>query len=88
MSTFAAAGPIAVPIVAASEVSPIAAVTAICLGSFVAILPNDSFYWLIRRSALANETEMKVTAVLATGSTIQALVGLTLLLGFQAAFLA
>ena len=88
MSTFAAAGPVAVPIVAASEVSPIAAVTAICLGSFVAILPNDSFYWLIRRSTLANETEMKVTAILATGSTIQALVGLTLLLGFQAAFLA
>jgi len=87
MSTFAAAGPVAVPIVAASEVSPVVAVIAICLGSFVAILPNDSFYWLIRRSALADETELKATVLLATGSVLQALVGLTILLVFHAVLL-
>lgn len=82
MSTFAAAGPVAVPIVAASEVSPMAAVIAICLGSFVAILPNDSFYWLVRKSALANETEFNAITILAGGAVIQATVGLSILLGF------
>lgn len=83
MSTFAAAGPVAVPIVAASEVSPVAAVIAICLGSFVAILPNDSFYWLVRRSALADESEFNATMILSTGAVLQALVGLSVLLGFH-----
>ncbi|MFW8595530.1 arsinothricin export permease ArsQ [Cribrihabitans neustonicus] len=83
MSTFAAAGPVAVPIVAASQVSPVAAVLAVCLGSFVAILPNDSFYWLVRRSALAGEREMSATAILAGGSVLQAFLGLALLLTLQ-----
>lgn len=83
MSTFAAAGPVAVPIVAASEVSPMYAVIAICLGSFVAILPNDSFYWLVRRSALPNQSEFNATAILAGGAVIQALIGLSILLGLH-----
>lgn len=86
MSTFAAAGPVAVPIVAASEVSPVAAVIAICLGSFVAILPNDSFYWLVRRSALPNESEFNATLILGTGAVLQALIGLSLLLGLHLFF--
>mmetsp|Transcript_156 Transcript_156/g.504 ORF Transcript_156/g.504 Transcript_156/m.504 type:complete len:394 (+) Transcript_156:194-1375(+) len=84
MSTFAAAGPVAAPIVAASEVSPVAAVIAICLGSFVAILPNDSFYWLIRKNALVAETELKSTMILGAGSILQAVAGLGLLLGLYA----
>ena len=88
MATFAAAGPVAVPIVAASEVSPAAAVIAICLGSFVAILPNDSFYWLVRRDALTDESEVKATIVLAIGSVMQAVTGLAILLGFHAFLLA
>lgn len=86
MSTFAAAGPVAVPIVAASNVSPILAVLAICLGSFVAILPNDSFYWLIRRNALAQESEFRATVILGVGSVLQAFIGLALLFGIYTFF--
>ena len=80
MSTLAAAGPLAAPIVVASEVSPVAAVIAVCLGSFVAILPNDSFYWLVRQNALVNESELKATLILGGGSILQALTGLAILL--------
>ncbi|MBM7068585.1 arsinothricin export permease ArsQ [Actibacterium sp. 188UL27-1] len=81
MATFAAVGPVALPIVTASEVSPFLAVIAICLGSFVAILPNDSFYWLVRKNALPNESELSATAILSGGATLQAAVGLAVLLG-------
>ncbi len=80
MSTFAAAGPVAVPIVAAAEVSPVLAVVAICLGSFVAILPNDSYYWLVKQDTMAAESDFKATAILAGGSTIQAVVGMSVLI--------
>ncbi|MEO1720361.1 MAG: permease, partial [Pseudomonadota bacterium] len=56
MATFAAVAPVAAPIVLASGVDPVAAVFAICLGSFIAILPNDSFYWLVRGDAFENDT--------------------------------
>lgn len=82
MATFAAIGPVAAPIVAASGVNEIAAVFAICLGSFIAILPNDSYYWLVRRDALAEEpSEARVIGVLTGGAAAQALVGMALLLG-------
>ena len=55
MATFAAIAPVAAPVVLASGVNEIAAVFAICLGSFIAILPNDSYYWLVRRDALEGE---------------------------------
>ena len=85
MATFAAIAPVAAPIVAASGVNQVAAVFAICLGSFIAILPNDSYYWLVRRDALENEeSEGRSMHVLAGGAIIQALVGLTVLMSFAA----
>jgi len=90
MATFAAVAPVAAPIVASSDISPIAAVLTICLGSFIAILPNDSFYWLVRRDALKNiESERRVIWILAGGAIVQALTGFALVIaavifgGFQ-----
>ncbi len=84
MATFAAVAPVAAPIVAASNLPSIAAVLAICLGSFVAILPNDSFYWLVRRDALATSAESKTVTLLAGGATLQAVAGLAILLAMTA----
>ena len=80
MSTFAAVGPIAAPIIAASGVSPSVAVIAICLGSFIAILPNDSFYWLVRQDAMPDQPEPVAITTLAVGATLQAVLGLGVLL--------
>ncbi|MEL7446738.1 MAG: permease, partial [Pseudomonadota bacterium] len=82
MATFAAISPVAAPIVLSSGVNEIAAVFAICLGSFIAILPNDSYYWLVRRDALEHEpSEGRVIRVLTGGAVVQALVGMAVLLG-------
>jgi len=81
MATFAAIAPVAAPIVMASGVNVIAAVFAICLGSFIAILPNDSFYWLVRRDALEDEqSEGRIIRILSGGAVVQAFVGMALLL--------
>lgn len=81
MATFAAVAPVAAPIVIASGADPAAAVFAICLGSFIAILPNDSYYWLVRGDAFdREERDMKVIRILAGGTVAQALVGMALLL--------
>ena len=80
MATFAAVAPIAAPLVATSDLPPVVAVYAICLGSFIAILPNDSFYWLVRKDALPNEKEASSAKLLAIGASLQALGGLALLL--------
>lgn len=80
MSTFAAVGPVAAPIVVAAGVSPPLAVLAVCLGSFVAILPNDSYYWLIRQDALQDVSERVSIPILFVGAVLQALVGLGALL--------
>jgi len=81
MATFAAIAPVAAPIVSSSDISPVAAVLAICLGSFVAILPNDSFYWLVRRDALENiESERRTIWILAGGAIVQALTGMALVI--------
>lgn len=79
MATFAAVAPVAAPVVAASGLSPVAAVFAICLGSFVAILPNDSYYWLVRKDALADATEARASMILAGGAVLQAAVGFAVL---------
>jgi len=80
MATFAAVAPVAGPIVAGSDMSSVAAVFAICLGSFVAILPNDSFYWLVRRDALAEvDSDGRAIWILTGGAIAQALTGLILL---------
>ena len=85
MATFAAVAPVAAPIVVASGAEPIAAVFAICLGSFIAILPNDSYYWLVRRDALEHETsEARAIRILTGGAVLQACVGLALLLAVVA----
>ena len=64
-----------------SEVQQIAAVFAICLGSFIAILPNDSYYWLVRRDALDDiKGEGRVMRILSGGAAVQALVGMAVLL--------
>ena len=79
MATFAAVAPVAAPIVASAGMSPVAAVLAICLGSFIAILPNDSFYWLIRRDALEQvDSEGRAIWILTGGAIAQALTGLVL----------
>ncbi|MCP5085443.1 MAG: hypothetical protein GY952_01355 [Rhodobacteraceae bacterium] len=79
MATFAAVAPVAAPVVASSDMSPTAAVFAICLGSFIAILPNDSFYWLVRRDALEETSgERRAIWVLTGGALVQALAGLAL----------
>jgi GntP family gluconate:H+ symporter len=81
MATFAAISPVAAPVVLASGVNEIAAVFAICLGSFIAILPNDSYYWLVRRDALAGEqSEGRAICILTGGAVVQALVGMAVLL--------
>lgn len=81
MATFAAIAPVAAPLVIASGVNEIAAVFAICLGSFIAILPNDSYYWLVRRDALdAEHSEGRALRILAGGAIVQALVGMLILL--------
>ncbi|PAU75540.1 GntT/GntP/DsdX family permease [Halomonas salipaludis] len=84
MSVFAAVGPIAAPIVAAAGISPVLAALAICLGSFIAILPNDSFYWLVRQDAMPDKSELVVTSALVAGAVLQALVGMVLLLALAA----
>ena len=85
MATFAAIAPVAAPIVLASSVNEIAAVFAICLGSFIAILPNDSYYWLVRRDALASEqSEGRAIGILTGGAVVQALVGMAVLLAVVA----
>lgn len=80
MATFAAVAPVAAPIVATANFSPVAAVLAICLGSFIAILPNDSFYWLVRRDALEHlQGEGRAIFILTGGAIFQALTGLVII---------
>ncbi|MEO1161266.1 MAG: permease [Pseudomonadota bacterium] len=82
MATFAAIAPVAAPIVLASGVNPVAAVFAICLGSFIAILPNDSYYWLVRRDALEGvSSDLRAIGFLTGGAVVQALVGMVLVIG-------
>ncbi|WP_424968655.1 hypothetical protein [Dinoroseobacter sp. S375] len=81
MATFASVAPVAAPVVAAAGLDPVAAVYAICLGSFIAILPNDSYFWLVRRDALGREPrDTRALWVLASGATLQAVTGLGLVL--------
>ncbi len=83
MATFAAIAPIAAPIVIASGVDTVTAVFAICLGSFVAILPNDSYYWLVRQDLLEGaKGEGRFLRIISCGATLQGLAGMALLLAF------
>lgn len=80
MATFAAVTPVAAPLVAAMDLPAAAAVLAICAGSFVAILPNDSFYWLVRKDVLAANSEARSITTLAVGAVLQALTALVVIL--------
>ena len=44
------------------------------------MLPNESFYWMVRRDALEGESEGRVVAMLVSRASLQAAVGLTTLL--------
>ncbi|MEO0682280.1 MAG: permease [Pseudomonadota bacterium] len=82
MATFAAVAPVAAPVVLASGVHPASAVFAICLGSFIAILPNDSYYWLVRRDALeAEKSDLRAVRLLTGGAVVQAVVGMAIVIG-------
>ena len=83
MATFATAGILLGPIVHASTLSPVAAVFAICLGSFV-ILPTDSYYWLVRADALADRNERSAIVTMMGGACLQGLVGFAILLALYA----
>ena len=76
MATFAAVTPVVAPLVAASGLSAQLAVMAICAGSLATILPNDSFFWLVREDALAGESDRRALMLLALGGALQALVAL------------
>ena len=77
MATFAAVGPLALPLVETSGLPPSLAVLAICLGSFIAILPNDSFYWLLKDTAFREKekSDLRIIAVLGGGACLQAVTG-------------
>ena len=75
MATFAAVPPVLAPIVAASRLDPTIAVYAICLGSFVSILPNDSYFWLTQpadAAAAGRRADFTFTGL----SVVQGLTGL------------
>jgi len=82
MATFAAVAPLVLPVVEHMQISPVAAVYAICLGAFVAILPNDSYYWIVRGDALEQQGDGAAIRRLAGASICQAITGLALLLIF------
>lgn len=85
MATLAAVNPVAAPAVMAGSIEPTFAVFAICLGSLATILPNDSFYWLVRRDALSGTpAEGHAVFIMAVGGLIQALTGLCFLLAAMA----
>jgi GntP family gluconate:H+ symporter len=80
MATFAAVAPAVAPLAAAGGISPEAAVFAACTGSLFAIVPNDSFYWVVRRDALEETSGRRAALILIGGSGLQAIVGLIVLL--------
>jgi GntP family gluconate:H+ symporter len=77
--TLATVTPVLAPVILASGISPAAAVFAICLGSLV-IIPTDSFYWLVRSDALAEQGERSAIFTLGGGAVLQALAGLLTLM--------
>jgi len=76
MATFAAVTPLALPLVEHTQIDPGLAVIALCAGSIVAILPNDSFYWLVREGALKSESDARSILILSGGAVLQGLVAL------------
>lgn len=79
LATFAAVPPILAPVVSGASLNPTIAVYAICLGAFVAILPNDSYFWLTQPNAASDVGRQSPTFTFTAASIIQALVGLIFL---------
>lgn len=77
MATFAAVPPVLAPVVAAAGLDRTVATYAICLGSFVAVLPNDSFFWVTQPPAEGGPRAADLA--LAGASAVQGLTGLALL---------
>lgn len=89
MATFAAVTPLVAPFLAAGGISPTATVLAVCVGSLIAVLPNDSYYWLVRKDALAAAPEHEALLALTGGTILQGIVGaVCLLLLFASGWLA
>lgn len=79
-STFAAVGPLVLPVVQHLALPPAVAVLAICLGGLVAVTPNDNLYWLVRKDAMETATDKAVMLRLTGASICQGLAGLATLL--------
>lgn len=77
MATFAAVTPLIAPFLAAGNLSPDAMVLAVCVGSLVAVLPNDSYYWLVRQDAFASRPESEALIAITVGTVLQGLVGIS-----------
>lgn len=86
LATFAAVPPILAPVVAGASLDPTIAVYAICLGAFVAILPNDSYFWLTQPTAASDAEKRPPTFIFTVASIIQALVGLACLCVYALTF--
>ncbi len=84
MATFAAVGPLVQPLIGHLSVSPVLAVYAVCLGCFVAVLPNDSYFLLVKQDALEREGMRSAMLRLTGASVVQGAVGLGALLGLWA----
>jgi GntP family gluconate:H+ symporter len=69
MATFAGTTGIIAPLLPALQVSPPAAVLAMCAGAFVTIAPNDSLYWIAREDFA--ESGVKLGRLLAIGAALQ-----------------
>jgi len=84
MATFAALGPLVAPLAAHLGLPPALTVYAICAGGFVAILPNDNYYWLVRRDALEGAPEKAAILRLTGAAVCQGLAVLAALLAIWA----
>jgi len=82
MATFAAVPPVLAPVIAASSLDRTVAAYAICLGSFVAILPNDSFFWLTQPQQEPAGPARATDFTFSGASAVQGLVGLVVLCGY------
>lgn len=80
MATFATVTAVVAPFLPELGLSAQASVIAICLGSFVTILPNDSYYWLVKQDSGYFHSDAAASRILAGGAVLQATVGVLLLL--------
>ncbi|WP_196488108.1 arsinothricin export permease ArsQ [Burkholderia cepacia] len=82
LATFAAVPPILAHVVSGASLDPTIAVYAICLGAFVAILPNDSYFWLTQPRANTEGQTQPPNFTFTVASIVQALVGLACLYAY------